>query len=57
MYEALLGCLKVAKAHLYDVLVRHEDHDGKVPKGIAEVDAARMEVERLETVLTQAEGR
>ena len=57
MYEALQGCLRVAQAHLHDTLARWEDCEGKVPSGIAELDAARMEVVRIQAVLSQAEGQ
>ena len=56
MYEALQGCLRVAEAHLHDTLARWEDYEGKVPSGIAELDAARMEVVRIQNALAQAEG-
>ena len=55
--EALKGCLRVAEAHLHDTLARWEDYEGKVPSGIAELDAAHMEVARIQAALSQAEGK
>ena len=57
MYEALQGCLRVAQAYLHDTLARWEDYEGKVPSGIAELDAAHMEVARIRAALSQAEGK